>query len=247
MIRPLKELLDMYVIQNVPIAAGATLSVGDAVIIDPVGTGVVTVTVANPAVFTQTGHGLVVGQTVQFGTTGVLPTGITAGTIYYVIAAGFGANTFEVSLTLGGSAIAVTVAGSGTLFLNNQPSVIGAAGTTTVIFGTVVALKNNNLAGNVFLQESTVTAPLNNLTTGAITVDVLSSTAVTTYVADLDAPAGTTPNSSGLGYFNLTATINGELHEASYSTTTQKQFLSYGVNPGNASQVIGIWSNIARI
>ena len=43
-----------------------------------------TVTVANPAVFTSATHGLVVGNQVSFATTGALPTGLTAGTAYYV-------------------------------------------------------------------------------------------------------------------------------------------------------------------
>ncbi|MFN3335039.1 MAG: hypothetical protein ACK47M_21265, partial [Caldilinea sp.] len=38
-------------------------------------------------------------------TTGALPTGLTAGGTYYLIAAGLAANTFRVSATAGGSAI----------------------------------------------------------------------------------------------------------------------------------------------
>ena len=43
-----------------------------------------TTTIANPAVFTSAIHGLVVGNQVSFATTGALPTGLTAGTAYYV-------------------------------------------------------------------------------------------------------------------------------------------------------------------
>ena len=41
--------------------------------------------IANPAVVDLTTHGLVTGNTVVFTTTIALPTGVTAGTTYYVI------------------------------------------------------------------------------------------------------------------------------------------------------------------
>jgi hypothetical protein len=62
-----------------------------------------TVTIASPAVVSATAHGLVAGNTVRFTTTGALPTGLTAGTVYFVIKAT--ADTFQVSATLGGAAI----------------------------------------------------------------------------------------------------------------------------------------------
>lgn len=71
-----------------------------------------TVTIASPGVFTATAHGLVNGDIVKFTTTGALPTGLTAGTKYYVIAAA--TNTFEVSTTYGGSAVNTTGSQSGT-------------------------------------------------------------------------------------------------------------------------------------
>lgn len=74
---------------------------------------VVTISVATPAVITWTGHGLLASQPVIFSTTGALPTGLTAGTVYYVVAGGITADTFSVSATVGGAAIATTVAGSG--------------------------------------------------------------------------------------------------------------------------------------
>lgn len=65
----------------------------------------ITVTIATPAVVTWTGHGLQAGSTVVFTTTGALPTGITAGTRYFVIAAGLTAGAFQISATEGGAAI----------------------------------------------------------------------------------------------------------------------------------------------
>lgn len=74
---------------------------------------VFTVTIASPAVFSLTAHGFVAGTKLYFTTTGALPTGLVAGTGYYVIAAGLTANAFEVSATAGGSAINSTGSQSG--------------------------------------------------------------------------------------------------------------------------------------
>lgn len=69
---------------------------------------------ATPAVFTLTSHGLSIGDAIVLSTSSALPTGLTVGTVYYVISAGFTANAFEVSTTAGGSAVNTTGAGSGT-------------------------------------------------------------------------------------------------------------------------------------
>ena len=68
---------------------------------------------ATPAVFALNSHGLSIGDAIQLSTTGALPTGLSTATVYYVIAAGFTANAFEVALTPGGTAINTTGAGSG--------------------------------------------------------------------------------------------------------------------------------------
>jgi hypothetical protein len=72
----------------------------------------VTVTIASPGVVTWTAHGLGAGNIVQFTTTGALPTGLSAGVQYFVVSPT--TNTFEVSLTSGGSAINTSGSQSGT-------------------------------------------------------------------------------------------------------------------------------------
>jgi hypothetical protein len=67
-----------------------------------------TVTINSPAVFTISNHNLAEGTPVAFKTTGALPTGLSVGVTYYIIAAGLGANTFEVSTSPGGSAVITT-------------------------------------------------------------------------------------------------------------------------------------------
>ena len=73
-----------------------------------------TVTIASPAVFSRTGHGLYAGVPVKFSTTGALPTGLTVGTTYYVISSGLTADAFQVSTSRGGSAVNTSGSQSGT-------------------------------------------------------------------------------------------------------------------------------------
>ena len=77
----------------------------------------VTISVASPAVVTlPTGFELSNGTAITFTANGALPTGLTVGTIYYVVNSS--SNTFEVSTTLGGSPINTSGAGSGIFFIS---------------------------------------------------------------------------------------------------------------------------------
>jgi hypothetical protein len=74
----------------------------------------ITVSIASPAVVSLTSHGFSGGHMVSFSTTGALPTGITAGTIYTVMTAGLGTDTFQISATgAGGPAVDTTGTQSG--------------------------------------------------------------------------------------------------------------------------------------
>lgn len=90
----------------------------------------VTITVGTPGVVSWTGHGLQAGQPVVFSTTGALPTGLTAGTVYYVSATGLTTDAFSVSATVGGAAIDTTAAGTGTHTVTAPP-----AGMTDMFYG----------------------------------------------------------------------------------------------------------------
>lgn len=71
----------------------------------------VTMTIASPAVISKAAHGYANATPVAFSTTGALPTGITAGTIYYIV--NQAADTFQISATVGGSAINTSGSQSG--------------------------------------------------------------------------------------------------------------------------------------
>jgi hypothetical protein len=84
-------------------------------------TATCTITIASPAVVTYTAHGLIAGQRVYFTTSGALPTGLTAGTVYSLVPT-IATNTFEVAATPGGTPIVTTGTQSGTQTCN-VPSV----------------------------------------------------------------------------------------------------------------------------
>lgn len=71
-----------------------------------------TVTIATPAVFTMAAHGFTGGERIRLSTTGALPTGLNTTTDYYVIYVS--ANTFQLTATLFGTAIATSGTQSGT-------------------------------------------------------------------------------------------------------------------------------------
>lgn len=77
-------------------------------------TQTVTITIASPAVFTNgSAHGFSVNQPLTFTTTGSLPTGLTAGTTYFVSSVP-SSTTYQVSATLGGTSLNTSGTQSGT-------------------------------------------------------------------------------------------------------------------------------------
>lgn len=100
----------------------------------------VTVTIASPGVFTCTTNNFALNDMVFFTTTGALPTGLSAGTAYYVISTGLGGNDFQVSATLGGTAVDTSGSQSGTHSVIPQfktlPQYIDRVSSPTVRVGT---------------------------------------------------------------------------------------------------------------
>jgi hypothetical protein len=77
-----------------------------------VGQTVGSFTIASPGKVNVVGHGYGVNDQVVFSTTGTLPTGLVAGTVYFV--RNLTANDFEVSATSGGASINFTGSATGT-------------------------------------------------------------------------------------------------------------------------------------
>lgn len=117
---------------------------------------VVTITIATPGVVTWTNHGLLAGSPVKFSTTGTLPTGLVAGTIYYVSAAGLTTNAFSVSATPGGAAIATTGTATGVQTASATP-----AGRTRMFAGLVMGATDQGGDANA-AQMFTSTIEINS-------------------------------------------------------------------------------------
>lgn len=122
-------------------------------------TATVTITIATPCVVTWTGHGLREGAPVVFTTTGALPTGLTAGTVYYV-GRSPAANTFNVSTTVANAAagtfIATTGSQSGVQTGTNSDTSRGTgAGTTELVMTNGILLNANSITNGPAASRGT--------------------------------------------------------------------------------------------
>lgn len=124
---------------------------------------VVTIAIATPGLITWTAHGLLAGTPVVFSTTGTLPTGIVAGTTYYVIATGLTANAFEIAATTGGVAINTTGSQAGT------HSAVASGGTPTTF----------TFKAKVMTYQTSIGAP-NDIVSAAVSLGITSGSIVET-------------------------------------------------------------------
>ncbi len=126
----------------------------------PAKTATVTISVATPGVVSWTGHGLAAGTPVKFSTTGTLPTGLVAGTTYYVVSPA--TDNFSVAATPGGSAINTTGSSTGTHTATTVPT-----GTFKYFYAIVMTAQENGggantarlLQGNVEVNSMVLTVP----------------------------------------------------------------------------------------
>lgn len=84
----------------------------------------VTISIAEPGVVTWTAHGFQAGQPVMFtlGDGAALPTGLTAGVVYYVVEGGLTENAFSVATEPGGAAIETTGTTTGDITATAPPA-----------------------------------------------------------------------------------------------------------------------------
>lgn len=118
----------------------------------------ITMTIASPCVVTDNGHGLADGQPVIIRTTGAIPTGLTAGTTYYVKSPL--TNSYNLAATAGGAAINTSGSQSGTHYLELTGTM-----PTGLAVGTTYYVKNP--ASNTFEVSATPGGASIN-TTGAL-------------------------------------------------------------------------------
>lgn len=96
-----------------------------------------TVTIASPGVVTCASHGLGQGEAVVLSTTGALPTGLVAGTTYYVSKTSYGGSTFALATSranaITGTNINTSGTQSGTHTITSYSSTRGTGAGTTEI------------------------------------------------------------------------------------------------------------------
>ena len=136
----------------------------------------VTLTIASPGIV-NVPNTCIAGQQIQFNTTGALPTGLAAGTTYYVISTGLTAGAFEVSTSAGGSASNFTGTQSGiqtasSNYANATTSFTTAITTaplppqTTVPIHCSLIWQTSNTSGTITLGLAT-----NNATSSAVVMN----------------------------------------------------------------------------
>lgn len=115
----------------------------------------VTVTIASPGVLTYSNGGFINGTAVQLLTTGALPTGLTAGTVYYVVNAS--GNNFSLAATPGGTAITTTGSQSGTHYISPRGIALTSLAYTSDVPTKVNMLFISDTSRFVFALGSTPT------------------------------------------------------------------------------------------
>lgn len=161
----LLNLIDSAVVSGAALASNTVIGISELTAAPGYIVGTCTISIASPAVITAASHGLSIGNVVSFSTTGSLPTGIVAGTKYYIISAGFTTNSFEIAATPNGTAINTSGTQSGTQTLTNAtPIAVGLndnrlspVSLATLTAGMVAALAGDNGtpgAGNTFTTQS---------------------------------------------------------------------------------------------
>jgi hypothetical protein len=181
----------------------------------PGASATITMTVASPGIITWTGHGLQANAQVVFTTTGALPTGLTAGTTYYVKTV-VSADTFSVAATQGGTAINTTGSQSGVHTATSNPTLP----TNYTLFRRIGALLTNSSAQWVLFTQT------GNLFSWAVPYGDISTTTL-----DNTASSVTLTVPKGIGVF---ANIRGYMNNAAETATLITPLTETDVTP-NAS------------
>lgn len=167
-------------------------------------TSTVTISNASPAVVSWVAHGLYVDSPVVFTTTDTLPVGLTAGTTYYVISAGFGADSFQVSATPQGAAINTSSDGAGTHTATNTSIMeVSVAGDWGFIFSSLCSSSSAGTTFDIWFRKNGTNVDRSNTRT-----EVANSNNVIVSVADV---VMTLTANDKIEMFWVSSSTNGQL------------------------------------
>lgn len=185
-----------------------------------------TISVASPAVVTVAAS-FDIDTPIAFNTTGVLPTGISGDTIYYVLATGWTSTSFRISTSIGGTAVNTTAVGSGTHSVHTVVSAPTAfAGTSdtqvaTTAFATSTALSGGKYTGAIDYATPVTIASAATTDIGAADSNVVNITGTTTITSFGTASSGTTRVLTFAGSLTLTYNATSLILPGSVNIVTQ--------------------------
>jgi Flp pilus assembly protein TadG len=214
----------------------------------------VTFSIAKPAVVTRASHGLTAGTSVVFQTTGSLPTGITAGTTYYVTSYGLATNTFDLTTQSSSTAFTIGPKYTTVTISNATPAVFTATGHGLTI-GTNITLTTTNTlptglatATNYYVATVPSTSTFTVTTTsGAGTTVTASGSTFTKTSHGLTAgtalafkSTGNLPTglSANTAYYILSGSTNLKTDSFKVSTSTNGTAVSVSGGSGTLSYVV---------
>lgn len=198
----------------------------------PATTATVTITIATPGVITWTAHGMTGACPVVLTTTGALPTGLTASTVYYVIPSSITTNTFTLATTVANALAGTAIATSGTQSGTQTGTGGNALSTTTAADITGLSLSQGlwecrGKVGRTLGASTSVTKLVGGISATTATAPTIGTTAstVTMTAANVMGAAGT-DTTVGPDRVSLTATTNRFL--MAQDTFTVSTNVAYG-------------------
>jgi hypothetical protein len=149
------------------------------------------VSTANDTI-TETDHGLLEDDVVQFTTSGTLPAGLSLATNYHIIATSLTADVFKVSASQGGAAINITDAGSGTHIATLTTGL-------TMRLGKGLLVVPDAIPTAVSVQQiAALTAPTTNPRKDLVTIDKDSGVYTVTTGSENASPVDPTVPANGI-------------------------------------------------
>lgn len=111
-----------------------------------------------------------------------------------------------------------------------------ATSTSALLLGNTIAIEGK--AGAV-LELDSVTVASDNVTVAQTQAVYLPAYVPMEYICDIDAAAGTTTGSGGVGFFTLVSGDGGLLDESTWVaySGTASHFMSFGVTPQSTTKV----------